>query len=108
MDSVSGTRQQQCRDLVEKQRDHHLRRADQLVARIAVEIEAVRNDIAEAREHPTEPLGVDLLAATTYASRGHGQPATTLSAALQQLSFDRMQIEQYHRALRRILDTHPN
>jgi len=96
---------QQCRALVEHRRDHHLRRASELVTRIAVEIEAVQNDITESREHPTEPLGVDLLAATTYASTGRGQPATTLSAA--QLSFERMQIEQYHRALRRILDTHP-
>ncbi|BBN50870.1 hypothetical protein [Mycobacterium avium] len=60
-----------CRQLVLRQRDRHLQRATDLIARVEVELEAIRNDITEAREHPAEPLGVDLLAATSYATYGN-------------------------------------
>jgi len=39
---------QECRQLVEHRRDRLLQRAAKLVDRVAVEIEAVRNDITEA------------------------------------------------------------
>jgi hypothetical protein len=55
----------------------------------------VRNDVIEAREHSMEPLGVDLLAAGSYA-RGD---QSTLATALQQLDLARMEIVIYHRAL---------
>lgn len=93
---------QQCRDLVIQERDRHLQRAADLIARVGVELEAVRNDIAEARERPGQPLGVDLLAATSYAT--YGSTTTTLAATLQQLDSVRMQIVQYDRALQVIID----
>jgi hypothetical protein len=92
---------QQCRTVVEQQRDRALQSAAEQVRRIGVELEAVGNDIAEARENPHLPLGVDLLAANSYAARGSD---TTLSAALHQLDFDRMQVVIYDRALREIID----
>ncbi len=91
-----------CRQLVARQRDRPLQRAADLIARVAVELEAVRNDIAEAREHPAEPLGVDLLGATSYAT--YGNTTTTLAATLQQLDLVRMQIVRYHSALQAIVD----
>lgn len=91
-----------CRQLVTRQRDRHLQRAADLIARVEVELEAVRNDITEAREHPAEPLGVDLLGATSYAT--YGNTTTTLAATLQQLDLVRMQIVRYHAALQAIVD----
>jgi hypothetical protein len=85
----------QCRRLVEQRREHHLQRADKLLDRARIEFEAIRNDIAEAREHPTEPLGVDLLSSETWARPG----ATTLATVFQQFNLARMEIEQYHEAL---------
>lgn len=93
---------QHCRQLVLRQRDRHLQRATELIARVEVELEAIRNDITEARDHPTEPLGVDLLGATSYAT--YGNTTTTLAATLQQLDLVRMQIVRYHSALQAITD----
>ncbi|OBJ81115.1 hypothetical protein [Mycobacterium sp. 1245852.3] len=92
---------QHCRQLVLRKRDRHLRRAADLIARVEVELEAIRNDITEAREHPAEPLGVDLLGATSYATYN---TTTTLAAMLQQLDLVRMQIVCYHAALQAIVD----
>lgn len=84
---------QQCRNLIEGERDRALQRAAKEVSRIAVEIEAVGNDIAEARENPRLQLGVDLLATTK-----------PLSAALSRLDFERTQVILYDRALKELID----
>ncbi|MDP7707439.1 DNA-binding protein [Mycobacterium sp. TY815] len=86
---------EECRRLIEKRRDYHLARAVKLVDRIGVEMEAVRNDIAEARENPNEPLGVDLLSCSVWGHSGQ----TTLATVLQQFELARMNIERYHEAL---------
>lgn len=44
--------------LLKEQRDRHLRRAASALCRLETELEAVRNDIAEAREYPQQTLGV--------------------------------------------------
>ncbi|MFV8142044.1 MerR family DNA-binding transcriptional regulator [Mycolicibacterium senegalense] len=92
---------QQCRDLIEKQRATALQRAADHIKRIEVEIQAVGNDIAEAQEHPLQPLGVDLLAANSRAAHGS---ETTLSAALSQLDFARIEISIYDRALKELVN----
>jgi predicted DNA-binding transcriptional regulator AlpA len=86
---------EQCRQLVEQRRDHLLQRAAKLIERAKVELEAISNDIAEAREHPAEPLGVDLLSSATWAQSGQ----TTLATVLRQFDLARMNFEQYHDAL---------
>lgn len=86
---------QQCRDLIEQRRAHHLAQAGKLLDRIAIEIDAVRNDLAEAREHPTQQLGVDLIAASSYSRTQQ----TTLAAALHQFDYVQMDIIRYHSAL---------
>ena len=90
---------QQCRDLIEQQRDRCLQRAAELVDRIGIEVQAVGNDIAEARQNPLLPLGVDLTAANS-----HRSSETTLAAALSQLNSVRMQIIDYDRALKEMID----
>jgi hypothetical protein len=84
---------QECRDLLKQRRDYHLRRATRLLDRVHVELEAIRNDITEAQENPTQPLGVDLMSASTFAAQ------STLSTVMQQFQVARMEIEVYHRAL---------
>lgn len=90
-----------CRALIEQQRDRHLQKAAKLLTRIAVELEAVQNDIAEAREHPTEPLGVDLSGLSIY-SAASGQSG--FGKVLVQFESARMNIEIYHRALNEIVE----
>lgn len=90
---------QQCRELIERQRDFSLQRAADLVKRIGVEVEAVSNDIAEARQDPLLPLGVDLMAANSQRSA-----ETTLATALSQLNSVRLQIVDYDRALKEMID----
>lgn len=92
---------QQCRDLIVQQRERALVRAGELVQRIQVELEAIGNDISEARENPSLPLGVDLLAARGREPRGSDN---TLSAALRQLDSEQMRVMEYDRALREIID----
>lgn len=91
----------QCRALLEQHRDRHLQQAAKMLDRVLLELEAVRNDITEAREHPTEPLGIDFTAASRYSS-GSGQ--TTLAAALTQFEHARINVELYHRALIGVID----
>lgn len=90
---------QQCRALIEGERERALQRAADQVRRIAVEIEAVGNDIAEARQNPRLQLGVDLQAAT--AGRSSESP---LATALSQLDFERMQVIFYDRALKELIE----
>lgn len=87
---------QECRDLIERRHDELLQRAAKLLDRLQIELDAVRNDIAEAREHPTQPLGVDFLAASSYTT---GSSQTTLSAVLLQFDLARMEVQRYHQAL---------
>lgn len=89
---------QQCRDLIAQQRDLALQHAAALVERIEVEIQAVSNDIAEARQNPLLPLGVDLLAANSQRSSD-----STLASALSQLSTTRTRIVDYDRALKELI-----
>ncbi|MCA4727438.1 DNA-binding protein [Mycolicibacterium fortuitum] len=92
---------QQCRTLIEQQRGAALLRAGEMIQRIQVELEAIGNDISEARENPQLPLGVDLLAARSREPRGSD---TTLSAALRQLDSEQWRIVEYDRALREIIE----
>ncbi|WP_304116006.1 DNA-binding protein [Mycolicibacterium bacteremicum] len=89
-----------CRALLVQQRDRHLQKAAKLLERVEVELEAVRNDIAEAREHPAEPLGVDFTAFSLYAASGQ----TTLGAALTQFERARIDTQLYRRALAEVVE----
>lgn len=91
-----------CRALLVQQRDRHLAKAAKLLERVEVELEAVRNDIAEAREHPAEPLGVDFTAFSFYAAAS-GQ--TALGAAVGQFEWARIDVQLYHRALGEIVES---
>jgi hypothetical protein len=93
----------ECIDVLEEERDRQLRRAQALMDRLGREIEAVNNDIVQAREHPDDPLGVDLLTLghrpyDGYTTAHSGQP--TVAGILEAFSFERMSIIQYDRALR--------
>ncbi|PJE23682.1 MAG: DNA-binding protein [Mycobacterium sp.] len=90
---------QECRALVEQQRDRQLQRAEQLLNRVKVELEAISNDLSEAREHPTQPLGVDLLSSGRYFHSGQ----TSISNAMLQFDLARMEAERYHAALQEIM-----
>ena len=89
-----------CVTVIEEQRDHHLRRALQLVQRLERELEAVRNDISEAREYPRQALGVDLLALGDWRHSHPLEGETTTAAILHQFVFERIAIQNYDRALR--------
>ena len=97
-DSVPS--QQECRTIIEQRRDHYLHQAQELLDRLNVELEAVRNDIAEAREHPGQELGIDLVAFGSYARRWDN---TNLSTVLHELDVARRKIERYHSALLEVL-----
>lgn len=93
-----------CIEILEMERDRHLRRTQALVARLDREIEAVRNDIAEAREHPSQPLGVDFMSLGDRPYGRHdapdqGQP--TVTGILQAFSFARLGVILTDKALRR-------
>lgn len=92
---------EQCRDLIASQRNRSISRALQLIDRVAVETEAVRNDLLEAQENLLGPLGVDLLASGHYVSGGQ----STLATALQELSLARYEVVHYHRLLREVITT---
>jgi DNA-binding transcriptional MerR regulator len=92
---------EQCRDLITAQRDRSIVRALEMLDRVSVEVEAVRNDLVEAREHPQEPLGVDLLTSGHYVSGDQ----STLATALQELSLARFNVVVYQRLLREIVST---
>lgn len=47
----------ECVNLLKEQRDCHLRRAASALRRLGTELEAVRNDITEAREYPQQTPG---------------------------------------------------
>lgn len=90
----------ECIKLLE-QRDRHLRRAAAMLRRLDTELEAVRNDINEAREQPRQTLGIDLMSFGHWPSqRGailtHGQPI--ISSALEQFALERLAIVRYHDA----------
>lgn len=93
---------QECRDLIASRRDHHLQRAAKLLDRLQIELDAIRNDVAEAREYPAQPLGVDFLSASSY-SNSWGQ--STLATVLQQFEIARVEVEMYHRALRDVVES---
>jgi hypothetical protein len=92
---------QECRRLVEQRRDHHLQRAAKLLGRVQVELEAIGNDIAEAREHPTEPLGVDLSSSSSWSQSGQN----ALAMALHQFEYARLEVERYQTALMEIVES---
>lgn len=90
-----------CVELLKEQRDRHLRRAAASLRRLETELEAVRNDIKEAREHPRQSLGVDLMSFGHWpydvrASSLRGQPLIT--SVLEQFTIERLSITQYHDA----------
>lgn len=90
-----------CIDLLREQRDRHLRRAAAALRRMETELEAVRNDINEAREHPRDTLGIDMMSFGHWphdrvASSIRGQPLIT--SVLEQFTTERMAIIRYHDA----------
>jgi len=90
-----------CIDLLREQRDRHLRRAAAALRRMETELEAVRNDINEAREHPRDTLGIDMMSFGHWphdrvASSIRGQPLIT--SVLEQFTMERMGIIRYHDA----------
>lgn len=89
-----------CRALLEQQRDRHLQTAAKLLERVEVELEAVRNDIAEAREHPAQPLGVDFSTFSFYGASGQ----STLGEVLSQFELARMDVNRYDRALGEVVE----
>ena len=91
----------ECVDLLREQRDRHLRRAASALRRLDTELEAVRNDITEAREYPQQTLGIDLMSFGHWpydrmASTLRGQPLVT--GVLEQFTTERMAIMRYHDA----------
>lgn len=91
----------ECVRLLKEQRDRHLRRASSALRRLDTELEAVRNDIAEAREYPQQTLGIDLMSFGHWpydrmASSLRGQPLIT--GVLEQFTSERMSITRYHDA----------
>ena len=97
----------ECIAVLEEERDRHLRRATALLDRIDRELEAVRNDINEAREFPRQPLGVDLLSLGDWINDRHrGQ--TTVSTILNEFVMQRWRITQYDDALRDALANSPD
>ncbi|MEW5811515.1 MAG: DNA-binding protein [Actinomycetota bacterium] len=91
----------ECVELLKSQRDLHLRRAASALRRLDTELEAVRNDIAEAREYPHQVLGIDLMSFGHWphdrmASSLRGQPLIT--AVLEQFTYERLAITRYHDA----------
>ena len=91
----------ECIDLLQEQRDRPLRRAAAALRRLETELEAVRNDINEAREHPRDALGIDMMSFGHWphdrvSSSLRGQPLVT--AVLEQFAIERMSIIRYHDA----------
>ena len=87
--------------LLKDERDRRLRRAASSLRRLETELEAVRNDITEAREHPQQTLGIDLMSFGHWphdrmASSLRGQPLIT--GVLEQFTTERMAIVRYHDA----------
>lgn len=90
-----------CLGLIAHRRDRLLQRAAKLLDRLDRELEAVRNDIAEAREFTNQPLGVDLLSLGGWERPlplTDGQP--TVAAILQQFAMTRWDITRWDNALR--------
>jgi len=90
-----------CTELLREQRDRHLRRAASALRRLETELEAVRNDINEAREHPRDTLGIDMMSFGHWPhdriqSTLRGQPLIT--AVLEQFTIERLAIIRYHDA----------
>lgn len=90
-----------CVELLREQRDRHLRRAGAALRRMETELEAVRNDINEARENPRDTLGIDMMSFGHWphdrvASSLRGQPLIT--SVLEQFTTERMAIIRYHDA----------
>ena len=91
----------ECVSLLKDQRDRHLRRAAAALRRLDTELEAVRNDLAEAREYPQQTLGIDLMNFGHWphdrmASSLRGQPLVT--GVLELFTTERMAITRYHDA----------
>ena len=91
----------ECVDLLKEQRDRHLRRAASALRRLETELEAVRNDITEAREYPQQTLGNRPHELWSLALRPHGVDTarpTLITGVLEQFTTERMAITRYHDA----------
>lgn len=83
----------ECVNLLKEQRDRHLRRAASALRRLETELEAVRNDITEAREYPQQTLGIDMMSFGHWpydrmGSSLRGQPLIT--GVLEQFTSERL------------------
>jgi len=91
----------ECVRVLEEQRDRHLRNMSSSLRRLETELEAVRNDITEARENPRQALGVDMMSFGHWmhdrvASALAGRPVVT--SILEKFTTERMSMQLYHDA----------
>lgn len=91
----------ECVRVLEEQRDRHLRNMSSSLRRLETELEAVRNDITEARENPRQALGVDMMGFGHWmhdrvASALAGRPVVT--SILEKFTTERMSMQLYHDA----------
>lgn len=99
----------ECVKLLEEQRDRHLRNMSSALRRLDTELEAVRNDLNEAREYPRETLGVDMMSfghwtGDRVASQMLGQP--TVTSILEKFTSERLRLHRYHDAYLDALGSH--
>lgn len=91
----------ECVSLLKQQHGHHLRRAAAVLRRLETELEAVRNDINEAREYPQQSILIDLTSFGHWpndhlSSSLRGQPLIT--GGLEPFAMERLAFTRYHDA----------
>lgn len=91
----------ECVRVLAEQRDRHLRHMNSSLRRLETELQAVRNDINEAREYPRQALGIDMM---SFGHWTHDRMAATLvgrpvvTSILEKFTIERMALQQYHDA----------
>lgn len=85
-------------EVIERQLQVHLRRAQSAFDRVRTELEAVSNDLQMAAENPHLELGDDLTAFQAYSNRAD---RTTLLSAMKRLEENVWRVRTYNDALRR-------
>lgn len=85
-------------ELLEHRLRHHIGKARETTRRAIAELEAVVNDLAEAEQHPLDPLGLDLEAFNPYSRHARDK---SFAALLERLLFDTGDVLAYSEALRK-------
>ncbi|TDK94630.1 DNA-binding protein [Mycobacterium paragordonae] len=99
----------ECVRVLEEQRDRHLRNMNSALRRLETELEAVRNDISEAREYPRQALGIDMM---SFGHWTHDRIASTLvgrpvvTSILEKFTIERMALQKYHDAYLDAVSSH--